>query len=60
MFVLRNVNIDNLDILLRLLLERSRILNLMHDIHSLESATEDGVLAIKPWLKMVSVKLPLL
>lgn len=44
------VDIDYLDVLLRLLFERSHILNLMHYIESLMRSPKDCVFAVEPRL----------
>ena len=50
MVALRNRNIDNLDILLRLLLVHFGILNLMHNVHACNCAPENRMLVIEPRL----------
>lgn len=52
--LLYNINIENLDILLRLLLVRPHILDLVDDIKPLCGATENCVLSIQPGLLRVS------
>lgn len=47
---LRYRDVNNLNILLGLLLVRFGILDLMHDIQTLNRSSENGVLIIKPWL----------
>lgn len=53
--VLYNINVEDLDILLRLLLVCPYILNLVDDIKSLCCAAKDGVLAVQPGLRYKSV-----
>lgn len=47
---LHNLDIQNLDVLLRLFLVHSGILYLMHYIKPLNCPAENGVLVIQPWL----------
>ena len=49
-----NVNVENLDIFLGLLLVRSSVLDLMHNVEALCRPSENGMLAVEPWLRKIS------
>ena len=47
---LHNVYVEDLDILHWLVLMRLNVLDAVNDIQALDTATENGVLVVKPWL----------
>jgi hypothetical protein len=51
---LHNLNIQNLNILLRLLLINPRILNLMNNIQTLNRPPKNGMLIIQPRLQHIN------
>jgi hypothetical protein len=42
--------IDDLDVLLRLLLVYTCVLDPMNDVEALDGSSKDGMLSVKPWL----------
>lgn len=50
LFILHDVDVQDLNILLRLLLVRPHIFDLMNHIKPLCSTAKDGMLPVQPWL----------